>query len=106
MKNFEKVIGVTMLVAVIVVIGAFVYHSLYGSSRAASQESKKYALPLLHDTQRNPKEGIAEVIKQTEQTVPEAPVLTDDNLMEELQKIVDDNGAADLEALKEEAAGL
>jgi FlaG/FlaF family flagellin (archaellin) len=107
MKNFSKIIGVTLLVALVVIIGAFTYHSMYGNPEAKSKRSM-YTVPGLKEVKGKPTTGYSGSYGSTVSTPVAMPEqeLSDDNLMDELQKTVDDGGQADLEALKQQSAGL
>lgn len=102
MKNIAKIISVTIFVAVLAIVGVFTYHSLFGRSKAASNKPS-FDVPKLNPNLSRPSTGLKGL---KEPAVSEEAPLTQGNLMQELEKTVDDDGASALQELRTQSAGL
>lgn len=106
MKNMGTIIGIVLTVVMIVIVGVLTYHSMYGSSKAA--EEKTYQIPSLRNTTTKPDAALpsSNTVVSSNSAAQLTGDTTADTLLNELNTTVDDEGAKDLQSLKEESDQL
>ncbi len=106
MKNMGTIIGIVLTLVMIIIVGVLTYHSMYGSSKAAVE--KTYQVPSLRNTGSKPDKTLPSsgTADSSNSALPLTGDATADTLLNELNTTVDDEGAKDLQTLKEEASQL
>lgn len=105
MKNMGTIIGIVLTLVMIIIVGVLTYHSMYGSSKAAVE--KTYQVPSLRNKATKPDATLpSSGTAVSNSALPLTGDATADTLLNELNTTVDDEGAKDLQTLKEEASQL